>query len=75
MSAAAVTAVRAGLRVAFSRARRPLTPAKRCIGAPMTQASGRTSCGLNSATPRKTATAPPPSVAAAPLPDAPPKSP
>ena len=46
MSAAAVTAVRAGLRVAFSRARRPLTPAKRCIGAPITQASGRTSCGL-----------------------------
>ena len=75
MSAAAVTAVRAGLRVAFSRARRPLTPAQRCSGAPTTQASGRTSCGLNSATPRKTATAPPPSVAAAPLPDAPPKSP
>ena len=75
MSAAAVTAVRAGLRVEFSRASRPLTPARRCSGAPTRAAIGRTSCGLNSATPRKIATEPPPSVAAAPLPPEPPKSP
>ena len=75
ISAAAVTAVRAGLRVEFSRARRPVTPVSRCSGAPMSDASGRTSCGLKSATPRKTATDPRPSSAAAPPPDPPPKSP
>ena len=75
ISAAAVAAVRAGLRIEFSRARRPLTPNSRSSGAPTSQASGRTSCGENSATPRNTATAPPPSVAAAPEPDAPPNRP
>ena len=46
ISAAAVTAVRAGLRIAFSRASRPVMPASRSSGAPTSAAIGRTSCGL-----------------------------
>jgi hypothetical protein len=61
MSAAAVAAVRPGLRVAFSRARRPGMPPKRCRGAPTTLAIGGTSCGVSSAVARKMAAAPRPS--------------
>ena len=46
ISAAAVTAVRPGLRMAFSRASRPVIPRRRSIGLPATAASGLTSCGL-----------------------------
>ena len=60
ISAAAVEAVRPGLRTEFSRASVPGTPPKRCIGAPTTDATGVTSSGLSRATPRKTATAPTP---------------
>ncbi len=42
ISAAAVTAVRAGLRVAFSRASSPVACPRRCSGQPTTAASGRT---------------------------------
>ena len=41
--AAAVDAVRSGLRIAFSRARRPETPPIRANGRPSTEASGRAS--------------------------------
>ena len=60
MSAAAVEAVRPGLRTEFSRARRPDTPRKRSSGRPTIEAIGRTSRGLSSATPMKMATAPTP---------------
>ena len=54
ISAAAVAAVRPGLRTAFSRASRPGTPRSRSSGRPTRDASGRTSRGLSRATPRKT---------------------
>ena len=60
MSAAAVTAVRPGWRTEFSRASWPVMPVARSIGRPMTFASGRTSRGESSATPRKVSAAPPP---------------
>ena len=76
ISAAAVTAVRAGLRSAFSRASRPVSPRRRSTGQPATEASGRTSRGLTSETPSSTATAPPPiRPAAAPESSMPPKRP
>ena len=53
MSAAAVDAVRAGLRTAFSRASRPGIPRRRSSGAPNAEAIGLTSCGLSSATPEQ----------------------
>ena len=56
--AAAVAAVRAGLRVALARARWPVVPAAASMGAPMTRASGRTMKRASMATPRKTSTAP-----------------
>ncbi len=56
--AAAVAAVRPGLRTAFSRARRPDTPRKRSTGLPTTDAMGLTIRGLSRATPMNTATAP-----------------
>ena len=59
MSAAAVAAVRPGWRTLFSRASRPVTP-RRANGAPMTEASGRTSRGLSPATARNVRPAPPP---------------
>jgi len=65
ISAPAVTAVRPGLRTAFSRARRPVSPRSRSSGQPMNDASGRTSRGLNIDTPNSVATAPPPTRAAA----------
>ena len=40
ISAAAVVAVRPGLRTAFSRASRPETPRRRSSGRPTTEASG-----------------------------------
>ena len=45
ISAAAVEAVRDGLRIAFWRASCPAAPPKRAPGAPSTSASGRTSRG------------------------------
>ena len=42
MSAAAVIAVRAGLRVAFSRASSPVVCPRRSSGQPTSAASGRT---------------------------------
>ena len=42
ISAAAVTAVRAGLRAAFSDAIRPTPPATQPIGLPSTETTGRT---------------------------------
>ena len=76
ISAAAVTAVRPGLRTAFSRASRPVDAAQRSIGQPITDAIGGTSRELSSATPTKTRIAPTairPSTAPAPL--APPNRP
>ena len=67
ISAAAVTAVRPGLRIAFSRARRPVMPRRRSIGLPATDASGFTSRGENSETANSTSAAPPPVMAAAEL--------
>ena len=60
ISAAAVTAVRPGLRMAFSRARRPVSPVSRSSGRPTTEASGRTSWEDSMPTPRNTTTAPAP---------------
>ena len=45
ISAAAVEAVRPGLRIAFERARRPATPPIRVAGQPRTSASGRAMLG------------------------------
>ena len=61
MSAAAVAAVRAVLRVALARARWPVVPARASIGAPMKRASGRTMKRASPPTPRNTSTAPRPS--------------
>ena len=63
ISAAAVAAVRPGLRIAFSRASRPGTPRRRSSGRPTTEASGVTSRGLSRVTPMKTAAAPTPTQA------------
>src|SRR3954462_13426891 len=60
ISAAAVTAVRPGWRIVFSRARRPVMPRVRSNGFPAIDASGRTRDGLTSAQPRNGARAPPP---------------
>ncbi len=45
ISAAAVDAVRRGLRIAFSLASRPGTPRRRASGRPRAPATGRTSSG------------------------------
>ena len=60
MSAAAVVAVRPGLRIAFSRASRPVMPRMRSIGLPASEASGRTSRGENSEVANRISAAPPP---------------
>ena len=65
ISAAAVVAVRPGLRTAFSRASRPVRPRRRSSGQPASEASGLTSRELNSDTPNSVAAAPPPTSAAA----------
>ena len=75
ISAAAVTAVRLGLRCAFSRASLPVRLRSASMGAPASAASGRTRRGLNSDTPSTTATAPPPISPAAVPPLELPKSP
>ena len=75
ISAAAVTAVRAGLRCVFSRARRPMRRRISSSGRPASEASGRTRRGLKSETPSRTATAPAPISPAALPPLAPPKRP
>ncbi len=58
ISAAAVEAVRRGLRMAFNRPSRPGTP--RASGPPTTRATGRASSGDRPATPRKVSRAPTP---------------
>ena len=73
ISAAAVTAVLAGLRWVFSRARRPVSFRATSSGLPAIDASGRTRVGLKRETPRITATAPAPINPAAAPPLAPPK--
>ena len=55
-------AVRAGLRVAFSRASSPVTRPRRCSGQPAIAASGRTTKRALSATPTKTSIVPAPIV-------------
>ena len=65
ISAAAVAAVRAGLRCEFSRASRPTSPRSRSIGPPATAASGLTRRGLHSETPNSTAAEPTPRSSAA----------
>ena len=67
ISAAAVTAVRCGWRIAFSRASTPVTPWKRASGAPIPRASGWTSTGARTATPNTISSAPSPSSDASPL--------
>src|SRR3954453_10907405 len=69
ISAAAVTAVRPGWRTVFSRARRPVMPRVASNGRPTSDASGRTRYGLTNATPRKVASAPPPTKLSAALDD------
>ena len=60
MSAAAVEAVRCGLRRALSRASDPATPPSRAPGQPSQDASGLTRRSASSATPRKIRSAPSP---------------
>src|ERR1700704_5117839 len=60
ISAAAVEAVRPGLRRDLSRAIRPGAPPKRAAGRPTTAASGLTSRGASIAMPTKNASTPPP---------------
>ena len=55
-------AVRPGLRIAFSRASRPVRPRSRSSGRPVIDASGRTSRGENSDTPKRISAAPPPTM-------------
>ena len=75
INAAAVTAVRLGLRCAFSRARRPISRRRRSSGQPDTAASAGTRRGLKSETAKTMTTAPPPIRPAAVPPPALPKSP
>jgi hypothetical protein len=65
MSAAAVWAVRRGLRMEFSRPSWPGSRSSRASGRPITLDSGRAIAGATIATPRKTATAPRPTSAMA----------
>src|ERR1700722_16201474 len=60
MSAAAVCAVRRGLRMEFSRPSLPGSPSTRASGRPITLDSGRAMAGAKGAAPRKIATAPTP---------------
>jgi hypothetical protein len=59
ISAAAVEAVRAGLRVAFSAASCPAAPPRRLAGIPTTAASVVTSAGAKPATPSRPSSVPP----------------
>src|SRR5215213_2964585 len=67
ISAAAVEAVRFGLRIAFSRANVPLIFMPRCIGQPSTFDAGRANTGASTDTPMKVTRAPRPTRAIAPL--------
>ena len=60
MRAAAVEAVRPGLRIEFARASRPALPPIFVAGQPSTEANGRTSQAEISATPMKSRNAPTP---------------
>ncbi len=60
MSADAVWAVRRGLRIEFSRPRRPDIPRRRASGRPNTLDIGRATAGASRATPMKISTAPRP---------------
>ncbi len=60
ISAAAVDAVRAGFRIAFSRASRPETPPVRAPNHPSQEASHGTRCGAANAMPMKLAITPTP---------------
>ena len=64
ISAEAVTAVRCGWRVAFSRASRPVSFCIRSSGQPMAALSGRTSVGARSASPKIISSVPRPSTVA-----------
>ena len=75
ISADAVIAVRCGWRSAFSRASRPGMPWMRSSGRPISRASGRTSTGASTATPRIITIMPRPSREAVAVPPAPPNSP
>ena len=66
MSAAAVDAVRRGLRAAFSWASRPDIPRNRAGNHPRTRPTARPTSGLSIATPMKTSAAPTPTAAATP---------
>jgi hypothetical protein len=59
ISAAAVDAVRPGLRTAFAPARSPATPPTRFAGQPTMRASGGTSRGASNAMPAKRPSTPP----------------
>ena len=61
ISAAAVEAVRAGLRIAFRRASVPAAPPILVAGQPITSASGRVMLGATIAMPTKTVSTPMPS--------------
>ncbi len=65
ISAAAVWAVRRGLRMEFSRPSRPETPSRRASGRPMTLDMGRATAGDSMVTPTKSSTAPRPTSAMA----------
>ncbi len=60
ISAAAVRAVRAGFRIAFSRARRPVVPATFSSGQPSTRVTGATTKRASIATATNTSSAPTP---------------
>ena len=71
MSAAAVDAVRRGLRTAFSRASRPGMPRQRGSGAPMARPTGRAITGPSTATPMNRANTPRPTSWIPPSPNSP----
>jgi hypothetical protein len=76
ISADAVAAVRFGLRMAFSRARFPVTPRRPGSGAPMARLSGRAMVRPRTDTPKNTSRTPSPTRASAldPPPKRPPRS-
>ncbi len=65
IKAEAVWAVRRGLRMEFSRPRRPDTPSRRASGRPITLDIGRATAGARRATPTKISSAPIPTSAMA----------
>ena len=73
ISAAAVEAVRPGLRTAFAPASSPATPPMRRAGQPTTRASGLTSRGASSAMPANRPSTPPTSSSATAAPLTPPR--